>query len=512
MTDRFYLGLEWNPANGRIGRPVSFDLDDIAHMTLLGPTGSGKGQIEIPNRLWDGLRNVNIIGVDPTGQNRAVTNRGRARFSDREELNPFELHGKDSGCNPMLSVETSDDAMRLAEAVEEVPLAAHEPFWGQSSQGLIGGVILGVVRISKARNETPTLPTVREILTTELEAFAALMEQNGNAQLRSLLARFQKENRTIDAIKLHADNATKWLLSDPIRKSLSVKKGEGIDWKRLKTGPRPLTCDLILPIDFIVTHASWLKVMVVDALNTLYRIGDVKGRKTLFMLSEFASYGRVQPIVTALGAGRKMGIRLAPIVIQDSGQLEAIYGRASATTIIGNSGCLLAFAPAPVDNDTAGFLSQAGGTEWVQSLSASDDPHGGRAHVTVNQHEERIWPEHKIRSLPPFCALAFRSGMAPQPVYCAPYFKGQLDFLIGGRYDADPYHPAGAASSPRRRAGTMTRAAAAAAVIAGGAWLSSATGHGQIWHPHGAPVVQVDPPNNNPPAHAPPHHRATARR
>jgi hypothetical protein len=72
------------------------------------------------------------------------------------------------------------------------------------------------------------------------------MAQNGDYALRALLTIYQKQNRTIDGIKMHSHNALKWLLSEPIRKSLSVKKGEGIDWARLKTGPRPLTCDLIL--------------------------------------------------------------------------------------------------------------------------------------------------------------------------------------------------------------------------------------------------------------------------
>jgi type IV secretory pathway TraG/TraD family ATPase VirD4 len=508
VKDRIYLGLMWDPVTGRTGDAVYFDLDDIAHMTLCGPTGCGKGQIEIPNRLWNGLRDVNIIGVDPTGQNRAVTNRWRGTFSDSFDLNPFELHGrKGVGCNPCLSVKMADDAMRLAEAVEEVqPGAAHDPFWAGSSQGLIAGGIWGIVQTANARNETPTLPKVHEVLTTGLEQFAAFMAQNGDYALRVLLTRYQESNRTIDGIKMHSHNAMKWLLSDPIRKFLSVKKGEGIDWTQLKNGPRPVTVDVTLPIDKIVTHAPVLKVVVVDALNTLYRIGDVKGRKTVFMLSEFASYGRVGPILTALGAGRKFGIRLCPMVVQDSGQLETIYGRSAMTTILGNSGCLLAFAPSPVDTETADWLSKAGGTHWVPTLSASDDPHDGRARLTVNEREERVWPPDKIRRLPPFHALVFRHGMEPQPVYCAPYFKGELDFLIGGRYDSDPYHPASAAPEKRPTGKAARIAAMSAAAIAGGVWLSHGLGHGGVSHPP-APVVQVGDPapvKANPPAHASP--------
>src|ERR1700730_5285500 len=168
------------------------------------------------------------------------------------------------------------------------------------------------------------------------------------------------------------------------------------------------------------------------------------------MLSEFAHYGRVQPFVTALGAGRKFGVRLAPIVLQDSGQLAALYGKDNATTIIGNCGCLLAFAPAPCDNATAKFLSEAAGTHWVEHISASDDPHGGPARITISEREEPRWPPSKICRLPQFHALLFRSGMEVQPVYCPPYF-GKLGrrYLpeLQGRYDDDPYHPSPAPAS-----------------------------------------------------------------
>ena len=511
MKDKIYLGLAWDPITGRTGDAVYFDLDEIAHMTLCGPTGCGKGQIEIPNVCGDGLRNCNIINVDPTRQNKSVAGRYRSTFSDSYEFNPFGVGGgKDVGCNPCLSVHDADGAMRLAEAVEEVqPQAAHDPFWSGCSQGLIAGGIWGIVRTAEARSETPTLTKVYEVLTTGLEEFAAFMAQNGDYALRVLLKQYQEKNRTIDGIKMHSHNALKWLLSEPVRKSLSVKKGEGIDWTRLKNGPRPVTVDVTMPIDKIVTHAPVLKVIVADELNTLYRIGDVRGRKTVFMLSEFASYGRVGSILTALGAGRKFGIRLCPMVVQDSGQLESIYGKAAMTTILGNSGCLLAFAPSPTDTETARWLSEAGGTHWVPTISASDD-HDGTARVTVNEREEKVWPPDKIRRLPQFHALVFRHGMEPQPVYCAPYFRGELDRFIGGRYDADPYHPAGAApSSKPRQVGKVTRAAAvAAAIAAGGVLLSHVSGHGGI-SPARAPVVErVDPPQANPPGHASPvHHR-----
>jgi hypothetical protein len=102
--------------------------------------------------------------------------------------------------------------------------------------------------------------------------------------------------------------------------------------------------------------------------------------------------------------------------------------------------------------------------------------------VTVSEHEERLWPPDKIRRLPRFHALLFRQNMEPQPVYCAPYYSGGLDRVLGirGRYDPDPYHPA--AAPKRRQFRRVAGIAALSAAIAGGAWLASTAGHGgTIW-------------------------------
>jgi len=524
MTDRFYVGRAWNPVSGRTGEAVYFDLDKIPHMTLLGTTGCGKGAtIEIPNLLMDGLKQVNVISVDPTGQNACVTQRWRSNFSDVAFLNPHGLHDlPDTGCNPMLSVETFEDAMAVGETFQEVSPDAREPFWPESTQKLIGGVVLGVVRIARARKETPTPERVCKILMTGIEGFASFMAQNGDHQLAGLLARYEakeggQSNRTIESIKQIGYNAATWLLSDAMRKSLSVDKG--IDWAQLKHGARPLTVYLILAADKLgpSTGAPWLRLMVVSALNTLYRLGG-GGRKTLFMLSEFAALGRVQPVISGLGQGRKYGVRFAPMVLQDSGQLEAVYGKAAATTVIGNSGSLLTFAPAPADNDTAEFLSKAAGTHWVSEPSASDDPHGGPTRLNYGMHEERVWKPDMVKSLPEFHGLVWLSGNArPTPVYCAPYFTGELDRLIGGRYDPDPYHPAGA-SPQRRQAGKATRfVAVAAAVIAGGIWLSHSFGHHDRPSAGASPVARIDQapltnarPNSLPRV-SPPDHRPVTR-
>jgi type IV secretory pathway TraG/TraD family ATPase VirD4 len=496
--DEFYLGRTWNPVTGRIGGAVYADLDDIAHGIIMAPTSGGKGAtIEIPNRLLDGLRNVNLIGIDPTGQNSKVTCRWRSAFSDYHPLNPLNLHDLgDVGCNPLLSVKTFEDAMRVGEAAQELKPSAHEPFFAESSVGLIAGASLAEVRDANGKR-TPTLPNVRRILTGDVEGFAAHMAQSGDHQLESLLGRFQKENRTIDAIKQTADNATKWMLSEAVAKSLSVEKG--IDWTQLKNGPRPLTIELILPAEGLVTFAPWLRLIYADALNAVYQLGG-GGRKTVFSMSEFYAWGKLGPsFTTAMTQGRKYGARFFPIVLQNVDQLPELFGPHGSATVLGNSGALLAFAPAPTDNATAEFLSKAAGSHWVPSYSASDDPQGGPARITIGEREERLWSPERIRSLPKYHALLFMEGAQPQPVWLPRYFK-PLEFPeLQGRYDADPYHPSASSPAPmstvppggNRRVGVAFATAVAAALAATALLSHGASSRAHYGEQH---LVRTEPP------------------
>jgi hypothetical protein len=141
-------------------------------------------------------------------------------------------------------------------------------------------------------------------------------------------------------------------------------------------------------------------------------------------------------------------------------------------------GSLVGFAPAPGDDETAGFLSKAGGMVGSMRVNASDDPQGGPARKTIIEHEEKLWPPEKIRSLPEFHGLVWRMGRAaPQPVACPPYWELPE---CEGRYDPDPYHPGKPPVVFGKRRGKLSKVRAAvmaAAVIAGGVWLSGTTSH-----------------------------------
>ena len=318
---QLWLGREWDPKSGRTGRPVTYDGD--RHLTLFGPNGSGKGTaLEIPNLLRLGSRSaggpLSIVSIDPKGENAAVTARWRRSVSEVVILNPFNLLGLgDAGFNPLAGVKSYEDAAAIGDALQ--PMDGNDPFWPSGSRDLLTGLCLFEVREAAREGRDPSLENVRGMLTGDLASFAARMVATGDFQLASLGARFIEDNRTNQSIIATAATATRWLLSEPIRASLGKN---GIDWSRLK-GPRPLTVYVILDADKLETFSVWLRLVVVSALNALYRQGG-GGLRTLFLLSEFAQLGRLEAIRSALGQGRGYGVQLWP-VLQDINQLRTIY-------------------------------------------------------------------------------------------------------------------------------------------------------------------------------------------
>jgi type IV secretion system protein VirD4 len=463
-----WLGYEWDWRSGRHGKPVIYD--ENRHVTVFGPTRSGKGvSIEIPTLLMHGGgRNWwhrpkrqcdSVLSLDPKLQNCAVTMKCRARLGPVWVLNPMGLLGIPSiGFNPLLRINANsprlfDQAQGVADIL--VPNAkASDPFWPDSARGL--GTFLTeweIIRAAK-ENRVPSLANVRDMATEPVEtetdaagkeyavkglpATAGRAVASGDNRVAGLAERFTRTNRTIEGIITTFDTATRWLMSDPIRRDISVK--EGADFSQLRYGADPITCFVGLPAHELEAFNAWLRLVVVTALNTIYEQGGTPGRGVQFMLSEYAqiaSGGELKAVSAALGQGAGYGVQLAPIVLQDINQLRALHGKDMAETFLGMSGATFSFAAN--DAQTADYLSRRSGDRRFAGLSASDDPHGvDGARLSWSEKRDRLIPPDAIYALPPFHGLVWFAGQtAPQPVYAPPYWEIPE---LRGRYSPDPYH------------------------------------------------------------------------
>jgi len=143
-----WLGQKWKPRTGHTSGPVTYDGD--RHLTIFGPTGSGKSLLEIGNLL--SLTGINIISVDPKGENAAVTAAWRRAVSDVLVFNPFGLlvdkyrDLESTGFNPLAALDPDsprffDDAAAIAEALIKVE-GDTQPHFPESARGLVQALIM----------------------------------------------------------------------------------------------------------------------------------------------------------------------------------------------------------------------------------------------------------------------------------------------------------------------------------------------------------------------------------
>lgn len=450
-----WLGERWNPKNRDkqtplYGEPVLYAGE--RHLTMFGPNGSGKGAtIEIPNLLHLG-NDVSILSIDPKGQNAAVTAAWRRRVSDVRVLNPFGLHLglypdlASVGFNPLATLDPDSDrffdrARALSEALIRVE-GDSQPFFPQSAQGLLTGLMMWEVIQARQAGVAPSLAHVRDLLMgtdaaampdddlTGLQITAAQMMDSDHSSIAGLGRMFARDSKEIASVVSTAIAQTHWLESVPIRRDLEK---DGVRFAQLKE--KPTTVYVILPAQDLDDFSVWLRLVITTALGELYGQSG-QGLRTLFMLSELAALGKLKPITTALGQARGYGIQLFP-VLQDINQLRGIYGKDFSHTFLGMSGATLAFTPN--DFETAEWMSRRSTEHYVAGPSFSDDPRGvGGARESWALQLRRLYPADSLFDLPEFHALTWFAGQGkPIPVRTRRYWE--LPFCKG-RYRPDPFH------------------------------------------------------------------------
>jgi len=417
--DKSILEAEWrpdpesmqlypNPAQPRRGD---------GHLVTIGPNGSGKTRrVLVPNlfRLGD----WSAVVIDLKGELAALTAAHRASKPGHrvKVIDPFGVMPKshpelcerypflrDSGFNPLSLLDPEsddfpDDAMALTEAI--IRVEGKEPHWSQSAQDLVAALIMFVL----SKYKKGSLGIVRTLLGQSTAGFTATIgamikagSEPRREELSTKAARFaalDSDNRELNGIISTALTQTRWLDSRPIRADLDHGR---FDFGAMKQ--TPTTVYLILPPRYLVTHSTWLRVMITSALMPLLRSVDDAKVPVLFMLDEFAQLGRMQVIENNLALMRGYGVKLW-LVLQDLAQLKSLY-KQRWESFIGNAGVVQSFAPQDVT--TRDYLSKlsgqrfywisTGGTSASESFGPQFSQSKGLSENTQHVSGPKFWPQ-----------------------------------------------------------------------------------------------------------------------
>lgn len=396
-SDATLLGREALP-DGRGGDKVQYGGE--LHHVLFGPNGVGKGmRVLVPNLL--SIVGKSIVVIDPKGQLAAMTAKFRHQAGDDVKIiDPFSVLAEavrqmpgeyryliendlveSCGFNPLAALDPEspnfyDDAAVIADALIKIP--EKEPHWAESAQGLLAGLLMWE-RLKEGENGS--LEHVRFMLTEAdefrpfqdesgkwhkeqvagLNVTADKMVKEGGFEIASLAGRFSDEHTTDEmaSVRSTADTQTRWMLSRPMREDL---KKDGVDFRKLKMGDRPMTVYVILPANFLETHSIWLRLVVSEALRANMTTG---GRRVLLMLDEFAALGHLSIVQKLWGVTRDYRVQMMP-VFQDLPQLKSLYAD-RWETILGMAGVVQSFRAG--DMTTAEWVSKRSPTTTAVALS-----------------------------------------------------------------------------------------------------------------------------------------------
>jgi type IV secretion system protein VirD4 len=401
---RAALGVTEGLIVGRAGAGWLMRYDGPGHLLTFAPTRSGKGVgVVLPNLL---LSDRAILCVDPKGENARIAARARSRFGPVHVLDPFGVSGQPAAAfNPLaaldpLGLDLAEDAALIADAlVYDPPDQVGEAHWNEEAKALIAGLVMHLATHPAA--EGPTLAAVRDLLTSAPARFAeTLKAMQASPGADGLVARaanrhLSKANREATGVLSAAQRHTHFLDSRRITDSLARSD---FSFEDLRT--ERATIFLVLPPERLGTHARWLRLLVAQALHSLARSPQPGGRtlsSILFLLDEFATLGRLEPLAQAYGLMAGYGVQLWAI-LQDLHQLKALYGERHGT-FLANAAVTQVFNVA--DFDTAQWVSRTLGVTTETFIAQGTSTNAGSTSSSKggssSSGEGESWSEQRVR-------------------------------------------------------------------------------------------------------------------
>ncbi|WP_162791995.1 type IV secretory system conjugative DNA transfer family protein, partial [Pseudosulfitobacter sp. DSM 107133] len=241
--------------------------------------------------------------------------------------------------------------------------------------------------VTKSKTDATWEDQGRELLTLFLACVGGLaLEQRSMTQVLDLMAGINLDETFEDILQEDADypstmrrtakkyadiraaSEKQWAgITSAANQHLAVWEGSKVekvtaasDWTPMdfRKSPAP-TLYLQVPPNAIDTYAPLLRVIIAQHVNELMREEpNADAPPILFMLDEMPQLGMMEPIKKALTVGRSYKIQLW-MFAQNLGQLQEVYGKETAATMVESCGVEMYMNPR---QETADRLSKALGT------------------------------------------------------------------------------------------------------------------------------------------------------
>jgi len=371
---------------------------------LAAPARSGKGVgIVIPNLL---SYSDSVVVLDIKQENFRLTAGFRRAHGQAVYLfNPFAEDGRTHRYNPLSVI--ADGMFRVGDilAIGYVlyPAGGHDEFWKDQARNLLLGLVLLLWDLREARRAgasgVPDYPiTMGEVLRqssgnglpvkTYLNRMLIQHRQYLSRACIDALNRFLANDDKVLASILATFNAPLTIWANPIVDAATSAN----DFDLRDVRRRKMSVYLGVTPDHLSEAAILMNLMFSQLvnLNTKELAEDNPALKyqCLLLLDEMTAIGKIQIIARAVAYMAGYNLRLLSIVQSDS-QLESVYGRADARTIVTNHAMQILFAPREQKDANAYSEMLGTRTERSRSTSRSNGMFGARGGASESFSDQR---------------------------------------------------------------------------------------------------------------------------
>lgn len=373
---------------------------------LAAPTRSGKGVgIVVPNCL---NYSDSLVVLDIKGENFDITSGFRAKHGQKVYLfAPFDEAGVTHRYNPLEYI-SDDPAQRLGD-IDAIGTALYsggnqnDKFWSENAKDLFRGLCLFVLErkdLPKTfgeilRQASGKGKPLKEYIFEELKKAQDTGHPFSNACIDCLNRVLSNSENTLAGIV--ATFGTPLLIFQNPRVDLATSAN---DFNLREVRRELMSIYFKMPPNKLKEGSVLVNLFFDQLLNLNTRVLPSQDKtlkhQCLVLLDEMTSIGKVAMIAQAVSYMAGYNMRLLTI-IQNKSQLEDVYGKAGALTLLSNHALMVMYAPSPTVQSDAQEYSEMLGYETVKSRSRTSSMQSSST-STSDQRRALMLPQ-EIREL-----------------------------------------------------------------------------------------------------------------
>lgn len=373
---------------------------------LAAPTRSGKGVgIVVPNCL---NYSDSLVVLDIKGENFDITSGFRAKHGQKVCLfAPFDEAGVTHRYNPLEYI-SDDPAQRLGD-IDAIGTALYsggnqnDKFWSENAKDLFRGLCLFVLErkdLPKTfgeilRQASGKGKPLKEYIFEELKKAQDTGHPFSNACIDCLNRVLSNSENTLAGIV--ATFGTPLLIFQNPRVDLATSAND-FDLREVRR--ERMSIYFKMPPNKLKEGSVLVNLFFDQLLNLNTRVLPSQDKtlkhQCLVLLDEMTSIGKVAMIAQAVSYMAGYNMRLLTI-IQNKSQLEDVYGKAGALTLLSNHALMVMYAPSPTVQSDAQEYSEMLGYETVKSRSRTSSMQSSST-STSDQRRALMLPQ-EIREL-----------------------------------------------------------------------------------------------------------------